>query len=167
MRSWSERSPEVANLLNPAFCGEILRQTMAGYFRESRQPLPFSLLFLVLPVILHEATRETMPSTTRTSMHDWLANNPQVRVGFTERANQLRSVAAESLSFLMQLRAVEIDAESGDGSGFRARASNGADIDEIAAAILETYFKKARHLGVWLARAGDPTNVYVMLGVRP
>lgn len=67
----------------------------------------------------------------------------------------------------MQLRAVEIDAESGDGSGFRAKTYNSANLDEIAAAILETYFKKARHLGVWFARAGDPTNVYVMLGVRP
>ncbi len=140
---------------------------MIGYSRERRKPLPFALLFLVLPLILHEATRETMPSTTRTSMHDWLGNNPQVRIGFTERAIQLRSIATESLSFLMQLGVVEIDADSADGSGFRASTLTNSEMDETAAAILESFFKKARHLGVWLERAGEPTNVYVMLGVRP
>ena len=166
MRRWSDRPLEIAHLLNPAFCGEVLCETISGYTRECRNPLPFSLVFLILPVVLHEKTRETMPATTRIPMHDWLSKNPEVRIDFAERARHLVPIAKEALSFLMQLSAVTLDTE-GVSSGLRAETHRNSGLEGAAAVALEPYFKKARHLGVWFARAGEPANVYTMWGIRP
>lgn len=51
MENWEDRSKIVANLLNPAFCGEILRRAIASYNdNEENMLFPFSLLYLILPI---------------------------------------------------------------------------------------------------------------------
>ena len=53
MENWEDRSKIVANLLNPAFCGEILRRAIVSYNENEENMLfPFSLLYLILPIIL-------------------------------------------------------------------------------------------------------------------
>ena len=50
MENWEDRSKIVANLLNPAFCGEILRRAIVSYNENEENMLfPFSLLYLILP----------------------------------------------------------------------------------------------------------------------
>ena len=52
MEIWEDRSKIVANLLNPAFCGEILRRAIVSYNENEENMLfPFSLLYLILPII--------------------------------------------------------------------------------------------------------------------
>ena len=48
MENWEDRSKIVANLLNPAFCGEILRRAIVSYNENEENMLfPFSLLLRV------------------------------------------------------------------------------------------------------------------------
>ena len=48
MENWEDRSKIVANLLNPAFCGEILRRAIVSYNdNEENMLFPFSLLYLI------------------------------------------------------------------------------------------------------------------------
>lgn len=43
MEKWEDRSQIAANLLNPAFCGEIIRRTIAAYNNnEENAKFPFS-----------------------------------------------------------------------------------------------------------------------------
>jgi len=53
MRSWIERTNEVAYLLNPAFCGRILYASVKEYENKANQPMPFALIYLILPLVLH------------------------------------------------------------------------------------------------------------------
>ncbi len=64
MRKWSDRVVKEANLLNLAFGAVLLAETVAHYDNKAHQGLPFALAFLVLPIILHEKTRRSLPITT-------------------------------------------------------------------------------------------------------
>lgn len=80
MDSWEKRSPEVANLLNPAFCAVILYATVAEYQKKAKSGVPFPLLYLLLPIVLHQGTRSRINS--KTNMVVWLQRNPDVLIVF-------------------------------------------------------------------------------------
>ena len=61
MKAWAGRPTELAYLFNPAFCGWVLREAVAGYASVKPAGLPLPLAFLILPVVLHRVTRELVP----------------------------------------------------------------------------------------------------------
>ena len=110
MRSWQERPIEYANLLNPAFCSILLQKAIRGYQKQKQQDMPYPLIFLVLPIILHSSTRQVLPRDTRTKLHIWLQRQPEVRAGFSDRAKNLVPYAKEALIFGMQTGIIDISA---------------------------------------------------------
>ena len=100
MIAWDELPTEISHLLNPAFCALILHSGVDAYVGESEQPMPFPLAYLILPIVLHEDTRQLLPIAKTTTMHAWLQRYPQVRVGFVERATRLVEFSNEGLRFL-------------------------------------------------------------------
>ena len=65
MKKWDERPNEVKYLLNPAFCGRILFSMINEYQKTANRAVPFPLLFMVLPLILHEDTRNAISRSTQ------------------------------------------------------------------------------------------------------
>lgn len=165
MTPWAERPSEVANLLNPAFCGLLLREAVSGYESATPAGMPFPLAFLVLPVVLHEATRGLLPGTTRTSLHAWLQENPQARVNFAERARELNPWTREALLYLAARGAVRF----AEGGVVRAagKLSRGRTALEEGSAEVKLCLQKAKLVGKWFALAGDTATVFQMWGVRP
>lgn len=160
MKAWEERPNEIATLLNPAFCGEILRRCLKEYEVTSVASMPYPLVFLTLPIVLHPRTRSNISSRQRQPLHTWLQSHQDLKVGFAERARQLVPVTNEALTFLLQVGAVTIEVSSGGLSIGNYRAK-GADGDgEVA-----DCFAKAKIVGRWFAHAGTPTTVYAMWGV--
>jgi hypothetical protein len=60
---------EVRNIQNPALGAALLWRFACGYMEThpTRDPVPMPLLFLVLPIILHEQTEEFVQGTLRQS----------------------------------------------------------------------------------------------------
>lgn len=160
MQTWDERSSEVANLLNPAFCGEILRRSIVGYQKYGSSRMPFVLTFLILPMILHESTRAKISLTKRPTLHIWVNENPQIRIGFAERTRSLNDFTRESLIFLMSHEELAIE-QDGRIVAFKelARNAKSGDINEI--------FQKSETFGKMLAKSGSVSTVFSLLGVRP
>jgi len=156
---WEERPREIAYLLNPAFCGEILRNAIKEYNSHSG-PFPYVLAYLILPIVLHKKTRERIHS--RSKMHTFLQKNPDLKIGFAERARQLVTVTNESLTFLMQLGYIELDDARLKATSKR---TNKINIDTYT----EIYdcFQKALIVGRWFARSENTITVFTMWGVRP
>lgn len=165
MTPWADRPSEVANLLNPAFCGLLLREAAVGYESVTPTGLPFPLAFLVLPVVLHEATRELLPRSTTTSLHAWLQENPQARVNFAERARELASWTREALLYLAARGTVRF-AEGGAVQS-AGKLSRGRSALEEGSAEVKLCLQKAKLVGKWFALAGDTATVLQMWGVRP
>lgn len=161
---WSERPLEQARLLNPAFLGTLLWSCARAYTTTAKQPQPYALSFLAVPVVLHKSTRESLPTSTRTSLVSWVGENPRAVVGFAERAGSLVPLVKEAVLFasnggLLQIRESRVVAEARPRS--MARCEREAS-DEVKACI-----RKAEFLGKWFALSGDYTTVMALWGVAP
>lgn len=163
MLTWDDRPVEVANLLNPAFCGEVLRRCIRAYQSQASQRFPYPLLFLVLPILLHGNTRNQISRPQRQSLHAWLHEHPDTKVGFAERARSLVPVTREALAFLLHSGAVEVDDQGSVGSTYYERRSRTVQVDGDVA----DCYAKAEVVGRWFARAGTTATIFAMWGVRP
>lgn len=163
MIRWEERPVEIANLFNPAFCGEVLRRCINSYQKTSSLPFPYPLIYLVLPIVLHRNTRERISPRQKLTLHAWLQRHPDLKISFAERASEFISIAREALIFLLQVGAVRLDEQAGlISQPYRNVSIAGQEEGEIA-----DCYRKAELVGRWFARAGTVTTIYAMWGVRP
>jgi ABC-3C biological conflict system middle component len=163
MIRWEERPVEIANLLNPAFCGEVLRQCIISYHKTTSRSFPYPLIFLVLPIVLHRGTRERISSLQRQSLHVWLQRNQDLKIGFGERASELIPITKEAIIFLLQAEAIRLDEQAGlINQPYPNVTIDGQNQGEIA-----DCYRKAELVGRWFARAGTATTIFAMWGVRP
>lgn len=164
MIPWNERPTIAANLLNPAFCGEALRRCIQSFQDGKTTYFPYPLIFVVLPILLHQETRKALPATTRTSFFEWVVDHQHLKVHFAERAKSLVPYTREAVLFLLQQhQAVEIH-EHGTISvkSYRKKKLPGEDKEEI-----EEIFGKAAFLGKWFSKSGDTKTIFAMLGIKP
>lgn len=165
MSLWHERSLEERHLLNPSFCSVVLWHSANGYVTKRNPAMPLALSFLVLPFVLHRATRESLPRTTTTSLAAWLTEQPLIRARVAERAVALRPFTKEALLFGGAHTLLALDAD-----GIRANASMEKVIEGSLAATsdeVRACAKRADFLGKWFAKAGKAETVLALLGVRP
>lgn len=163
MIRWEERPIEIANLLNPAFCGEVLRLCVRAYQQTISQSFPYPLTFLVLPIVLHRGTRESISPRQRQSLHVWLQDHQDLKIGFAERASELIPITREAIIFLLQVGAFVVDEQAGlINQAYKNISIEGQDVGEIA-----DCYRKAVLVGRWFARAGTVATIYAMWGVKP
>jgi len=165
MTLWHARSLEERNLLNPGFCSTLLWQAVVGYGSERNAAMAIELSFLVLPFVLHQQTRESLPRGITTSLATWLIEYPIIRTRIGERASALQPFTREALVFGGSHGLLSLSAE-----GIRATANK----QKVVAAGLKatsdevrTCAKRAEFLGKWLEKAGGAETVMALLGVRP
>jgi hypothetical protein len=165
MTAWTDRSPEERALLNPGFFSMLFWHAATGHMAEGGAGLPFGTGFLVLPMVLHRETRESLPKMVTTSLPVWLDDNPLVRARLAERARTLVPYTREALLFggtrgILMVREDRVAAEQGWKRKISAELRRSSDEVRSCA-------KRADFLGRWFARAGSPATVMALMGVRP
>ncbi|MDD5037256.1 MAG: DUF6521 family protein [Methylococcaceae bacterium] len=162
MKRWDQRPFEVKNLFNPAFCGLVLFRALQGYEEENPDGMPFSLALLVLPLCLQKASREVIAGSSRSYLLKIVEKNPQLLVGFAERASDLLPFALEAFGVLMERGCFVV---SHDGRlktvPNRVRKSVTGTDESIACQ------RVARIVGKEFARIADRVTVYTTFGIRP
>jgi hypothetical protein len=162
---WENQSSEEKVLLNPSFCSIILWYAARGYSGFAGNALPFSLTFLVLPMVLHKHTREALPGKITSSLPVWLDEYPLARAHIAERARMLVPFTKDALVFggVHKLLAFRGDTVVSDLRWEKsiARTLKGSSPEVLSCA------RQSEFVGRWLARAGDPGTVMALLGVRP
>ncbi|MBY0455796.1 MAG: hypothetical protein K2V38_00505 [Gemmataceae bacterium] len=163
---WVDRPPEVASLLNPAFCGLLCYAAIDGYQSIEAAGMPFSESFLVLPLLLHEPTRQTLPRQIRSPLMSWAAGNPAVRVGMSERIRESADLTREALMFMIAGEAIRISA---GGVLLPGRLSPRMSVARNTTPNLDIRerVQQATLVGRLLARAGTPATVLATLGLTP
>ncbi|WP_306028839.1 three component ABC system middle component [Stappia sp. MMSF_3263] len=166
MLQWEGRPREEAHLFNPAFCAAMLHEFVKEYQKAKGQAAPYALLFCALSIALHSKTRRALPGSTVTSLYSWRERNPEVLVGFAERARLLRPVVQEALRFAIDRSALDFAEGGAVMSGAKPlvvakRFEQGLTVDacECIAA--------ARLLGRWLAKAGTTSTILAAWGIKP
>jgi hypothetical protein len=161
MLPWKERPIEIANLLNPAFGSLLLCDCINSFQENVPLGMPFALSFLILPVVLHKSTRESLPKTTRTKLHVWLQEKPQVRIGFAQRTQELAPYSREGLLFGLQSGNIAVD--NGKLLIIQRPNDNKSWSEKEEPAVCR---EKARFVGRWFALSGSLSSIFVMWGIR-
>ena len=163
IKEWGNRTAIVANLLNPAFCGEILRRFIKGYNDKSENEVSFLLCFIVLPIVLHKETREQLPKTTNTHLLTWIDSKDALFIDFPDRAKDMKEYTKEALMFLLNQKAIIFNDKSKiETMSFRKKKFSGEDTQEA-----EEILKKAEFLGKWLVKAEDIKTLFSFLRITP
>lgn len=162
MREWKERSREVAYLLNPAFCGRIIYNSIKTYGDLTHRAFPFPLMYLILPLVLHKNTRDLINS--RTQMLIWLQRYPETLIDFPKRARELVPISNESLELLLQTGLLQINnnGELEIVQTIKALSKTKYTNEEIKDCI-----SKSEHIAKWFATAGKAETIFIGLGVKP
>ena len=162
MNNWENRPQEIAFLLNPAFCGRIIYTVVRQYNLSSKQSFPFPLVYLILPLILHKKTREKISS--RTKLLNWIQTNPDLLIGYAQRASSLIEITNEAIEFLLQTGIIKITDNAELKINFKIKGlSKTKYIDNE----IKDCLNKSEHVGKWFANTGKVETVYIGLGVRP
>jgi hypothetical protein len=159
VKSWSQRPIEQRTLLNPAFLAVLVTEAARGYVEERRSPLPFALVFLAVPVIVHEPTRESLP-TISTSMFAWLQRHPQARVHIPPLAVQFVSPVREAVRLGARHGALAFTARGALEPAALSKPARGAQTGDLLRCRSRAHF-----VGRWMARAGDPGTVLSAWGL--
>lgn len=161
--NWENRPITVANLLNPAFCGEIIRIMIKAYKSETEKAFPFELTFLVLPLVLHKQSRDSLPSTTSKNFYEWLEENTMTKIHLVNKIKSLVSYTREAILFLIYHEAININNDGElDFIAYRKSSLSYINDEEI-----QTIYKKAQMLGKWLGKAGNTKTIYAAIGIKP
>ena len=161
LKNWKDRPPEVANLLNPAYLSILLSKMCSGYAKP-RIGMPFPLAFVGLPLILHRGTAEILPKTSRTRLHLWLDQNPEVTFSFGVRAAGCAPYVRECISFGVRVGVLRLES-TGAISGKALKTPK--QWEESSSP--QIAIKRAELVGKLFANVSSVSTVFAMLGVRP
>lgn len=158
---WEDRPEITAHLINPAFCGEIMRVCAFAYKGESKENFPFALSFLVLPFILNGGIRERLPKNKSNTIHRWINENEDLKVGLANSITSYIPFTRETIMFAIAHNSLSID-ENGNIET-KPRRKNFISCDEE----INKCLKKAEVIGKIFSRSGNPLTIYSILGIKP
>lgn len=158
-------SVESRRLLNGAFLGAILTTSADGFYRLSRNGLPFFYSYIVLALVLHAETRQRLPTTVATRLVTWTERNGDIVSLFPARVADLAPFTSRGILTAVQAKMAELSTQASliplvsdkDLAAF-GKQSGSSEVAEI--------LKKANFIGKWLAAAGTQATVATALGVR-
>lgn len=156
------KTPEGFNLFNPAFCAIVIQSALHGFSKSIEKGMPYPLIYLVLPVVLHEEMRKALPRTGRTTLHAWIQKQSYFKIGFPERCSDLMEITREAISFSLNRETIIL-------AGGVALGSNTIKVPKGFLLSTETIgiLKSAEILGKLFAEVGSTGTIYSMFGVKP
>ncbi len=167
INDWNERPSDYRRLLNPAFCGLLITRAVKDYEDLASQGMPLALCFLVLPMVIPTYLRDALPTVSTTSLPRWIHENPFIRVGLAHKARSLGQITRESLLFYLQRGALSVGEGEFVSAVPRKVSATGLLELEKRSSSLGDLVEKARFVGRWFARSGEPTTIFFLLGIRP
>ncbi len=148
-------------MLNPALFAVIAAAAAEEYERAAKERMPWSLTFLIPPLVLHRDTRDALPKTTATHWPTWIGRNPVLLAGYPLRARALVGPARGGLRFGLEQGVLTVDGDGRLTGRLRAKARP-ADVGDVAVVVRSSGF-----VGKWLTKLDSPATAFALLGVAP
>ena len=120
---------------------------------------------MILPIVLHKDTRESLPLNTRTSLPAWLQENAEARLGFHNRLIALQPHTREALHYGLAFEWIAI----GNSGGIQCVAV-GALINRTIRTLsgdAGDCVSRARFLGRWFRKMDSSETTMALWGIRP
>ncbi len=159
--NWQDRPEVTANLLNPAFCAKVIAECIGAFKKETNANFPFALSIFILPLIVNGKIRERLPKTKSKTLHSWLIENEDFKIGLKEQITALLPFTRETIMFAITHNSLSID-ENGNIEPKGKQKKFEPDNEE-----LKLCLAKALTLGKVLSKSGTVITIYSMFGVKP
>lgn len=163
-QSWLERPVEEARIFNPAFCGELLARTVGEYYNARQTELTIITAFLVLPLTLHNKTREALPKRANAAFSGWIAEHDAMLADLPQRVRYLRPISREALLFAVHYQILAINSQGLLPGALSLRRSMHVDNSTEEVKLIRS---AARLLGRWFASQRTETIILQGIGVTP
>jgi len=158
---WESRQREEALIFNPAFLATLLAAAAADHERIAGHGIPWTLAFIVPPLVLFEDTRSELPAKANARLLNWISSHANVRVQLPPRARSLAPFVRESARFGVRMGALSF-------AGDRLRSPlSAASLRAAASGEAEDCIERAAFLGRWFAHVVDVASVYALFGIQP
>lgn len=161
MRPWGERSDELASLLNPWLSAMVIESSVCGYEGKKKAPMPLSLAFLIIPLVMHRETFEAMPANSNAKFSNWVLDNARPLAGFGIRAKEMVPFVREGIVLGASLGILQF--EDGCLKSTRDVTTRAGRVNSTLAGLAS----KSKRIGSMWATAGPPATIYALLGVAP
>lgn len=159
-----QRAPEEAHHFNPAYCGALSFEFVRAYEKAKNTPTSFALVFCALPITLHPATRDRLPTSIVTRLFPWLENNPDIRVGFADRARNLTPYVREALLYAAARQAICFNSSGVITTGPQSASFTQRALEETTTDVRETV-NATKKVARWFAAAGDTPTILAAWGI--
>ena len=160
---WKKRPFEIRNLLNPAFCAVLLCQAIEGYQQESKQDMPYPLVFLVLPLVFPQKIRNSLQNIqVDKSFNTWIQDNSLNFLDFNNVVDFLNPYTKEAIIISMQFNFLAIKKGK---LLLPKRLCEPTEIWNNQSESMDCY-TKSKFVGRWFARIGSTTIIFKSLGIR-
>lgn len=158
--SGGRATADVRALFNPAFLAGLVGRAAEGHQTHSEAPLPLAFAFLVGPMVLHTRTRESLPRVNA-RLATWADGHSLLRAELRWRAPHFAELSRSSLRFGIRYGLIRMSARGIEATETVSRLPVPTTSDALDC------WRAAERLGRWLPRAGPPSTVLALLGLRP
>jgi len=158
--NWKNRPITVAHLLNPAFCGELIRRCAHEYSKKGDTSLPFQLAFILLPLVLHKNIRESLPKKSNKNFVSWIEENQSLKMQLPHLIRVTVPYTKEAIMFLLMYQVIKInDLGNIEVIANSPKITSRGEVAEC--------YKKAELVGKWLVNSGSSQSIFINLGIKP
>jgi len=147
---------ETRNVQNPALGAMLVWRFVAGYERASatRKPTPMPLVFLVLPMMLHEETAEFVTSTREASglrafagkFSESRESKTDLLLALPKRSLDMQKLTMESLALAVSSGLISIDCDHG-----MAISLSSSQVKAGVSSYVRSMLRAAEKLGAWFS----------------
>ncbi len=155
---WNIRAQVPAAMLNPALLGLLVASAASGYKKKSDRDMPWELIFVVAPLVLHKSTREALP-TISTHLTTWVGRHAHLCATLPYRAQALRDPVLEGFRFALRQRWVALEGADIRATIPKLGVTDMGDVRELV--------RKAEFAGRWLSLTPKSSTVFSLFGVAP
>jgi hypothetical protein len=120
---------------------------------------------MILPIVLHKTTRDSLPKKKDTPLGLWLKQNSSLCVGFPERLISMKTFTQEAILYGISNNGIILNSEGELNSDWGVNKVNNflRKLDGDA----RDCVLRARLLGRWLGNSGSTQNIMFLWGIRP
>jgi hypothetical protein len=164
LQNWEERPRDEGNLFNPAFFGLLIERAANGHRERCGEGLPWPMIYLILPAVLHKETRDALPAAISTSMAAWTQTHPLLVATLPARAQAMQPLVRQGLLFGLSHHLVrrETDLLHSGQVKLVKKGERRDPTDDFRSCAT-----KAAFFGRWVADSGMSATIFALWGVRP
>ncbi|MFJ3051770.1 three component ABC system middle component [Pseudomonas nitroreducens] len=156
---------EEINLYNPAYTGFLFLASLRAYCQVNEQGMHCALPYVVLSMALSPRIAASLPTTYRTPIASWVAEQGGELSDFSVMASACIPVVNAATFFLLDRKVIQLTEEAHYLIASDELAKTPSLFNKSES--MKQALHAANFIGKWFAHSSTVETIYAQLGIRP